>query len=108
MRFIAGILCAWGEMYLVASLVVLLGAIACGSPEPVGPEPTQPAPTGSVDSLVQQECGRCHATQSPHLQTAADLVRAGAQDEIDSGHMPPDKRLSADVKKRLSDAAGDK
>lgn len=95
-------------IHYLACLVVLIGAVACGSPEPVKtPPPTQPG-SGSSDALVQGECGRCHASQSPRFTTAAELARLGstAKHEIDEGHMPPDRRLQAETKKRLSDIAG--
>jgi cytochrome c553 len=84
-------------------VIVLLLMAACGSPE--GESKTLP-PTGggdTPDALVQAECGRCHngRVQSPVIQSVAQLKRAHAKALIQSGRMPPDRRLAADVKGRL-------
>lgn len=87
-------------IHYLACLVVLLGAAACGSPEPVGAPPAEP---GSPDALVQEHCGRCHAGQSPRLQSVADLRANGARAKarIEARTMPPDRGLSAESKRRL-------
>ena len=84
---------------LLIALVICV--YACGSPAPVESETLPPA--SDADALVQRECGRCHdgRKESPKLQSQAQLKAARAGRLIESGRMPPDRRLAADVKARL-------
>jgi hypothetical protein len=72
---------------------------------PPAPTPIDPgAPTAfeAIKPIVDRECVRCHGgRQAPDLRREAGFNSPRVKNEITTGDMPPDKRLSAADKGKL-------
>lgn len=72
------------------------------------PSPSEPIPPGektaytAIKPIVDRECVRCHGGRlSPDLRTEAGFNSPKVKNEIASGDMPNDKRLSPGDKTKL-------
>lgn len=87
--------------FLTLAMAFGLLFYGCGSGGGYG-SGDNPTPASPDDALVAAECGRCHRSRTPHINSVADLRKANAAEKIVTGKMPPDRPLAQETKAKLT------
>ena len=104
-------------MYLLISLSLFLGLIACGQDfvvvekevpveTPAGPavppigKPGEPISYSQMQGLLNKNCVKCHAS-ADFMQSEVLLKRSRVLSELNTRNMPPDKGALSDGERNL-------